>query len=172
MNCARSRTPRPASVTRSRADPPASTIRVTSTRLVSLTQRSVAAIEYVVEAVDAPVRLVVQSELVANEPPPRADDDPRVAAVLASPLRSQDHYCDNARVESPSATGRSDWSRHCAPGASVAQWFPPARTRSALDAAGIAGLFDVRVDGVMVKEQHIAISRRRENSALNPARRS
>lgn len=42
------------------------TIRVVSTRLVSLTQRSVAAIEYEVEAVDVPGRLVIQSELVAN----------------------------------------------------------------------------------------------------------
>jgi alpha,alpha-trehalose phosphorylase len=74
------------------------TIRVTSTRLVSLTQRSVAAIEYEVEAVDTQVRLVIQSELVANEPPPSANQDPRVAAVLDSPLRSEDHYCDNARV--------------------------------------------------------------------------
>ena len=47
-------------------------VRVRSTRLVSLTQRAVAAIEYTVEAVDGPVRLIVQSELVANEPaPPR-----------------------------------------------------------------------------------------------------
>jgi len=75
------------------------TIRVTSTRLVALTQRSVAAIEYTVEAVDTPVRLVVQSELVANEPLPSASGDPRVAAVLESPLRSEDHGCDNARVE-------------------------------------------------------------------------
>ena len=75
------------------------TIRVTSTRLVSLTQRSVAAIEYEVEAVDVPVRLVIQSELVANEPPSTADKDPRVAAALESPLRSESHDCDNARVE-------------------------------------------------------------------------
>ena len=50
-------------------------VRVRSTRLVSLTQRAVAAIEYVVEAVDESVRLIVQSELVANEPiPPRSGD--------------------------------------------------------------------------------------------------
>ena len=40
---------------------------VTSTRLVSLTQRSVAAIEYTVEAVDEFALITVQSELVANE---------------------------------------------------------------------------------------------------------
>jgi alpha,alpha-trehalose phosphorylase len=43
-------------------------VRVRSTRLVSFTQRAIAAIEYVVEPVDASVRLVVQLELVANEP--------------------------------------------------------------------------------------------------------
>src|SRR3712207_8051030 len=42
-------------------------VRVRSTRLVSLTQRAIAAIEYEVEVLDAPALLVVQSELVANE---------------------------------------------------------------------------------------------------------
>ena len=41
-----------------------------STRLVSLAQRSVAAIEYTVEALDEFVRVTVQSELVANEDQP------------------------------------------------------------------------------------------------------
>ncbi len=75
------------------------TVEVTSTRLVSLTHRSVAAIEYQVKAIDGPARIVVQSELVANEPPPTANKDPRVAAVLGSPLRAESHYCDHARVE-------------------------------------------------------------------------
>jgi alpha,alpha-trehalose phosphorylase len=35
--------------------------------LVSFVQRSIAAICYDVEAIDVPVRVVVQSELVANE---------------------------------------------------------------------------------------------------------
>jgi alpha,alpha-trehalose phosphorylase len=47
---------------------------------VSLTQRSIAAIRYEVEPVADIARVVVQSELVVNEPqpPPRAND-PRVA---------------------------------------------------------------------------------------------
>jgi alpha,alpha-trehalose phosphorylase len=61
-------------------------VRVRSTRLVSFTQRAVAAIEYVVEAVDQPVRLIAQSELVANEPSPSHDGDPRASAVLENPL--------------------------------------------------------------------------------------
>jgi trehalose/maltose hydrolase-like predicted phosphorylase len=59
-----------------------------STRLVSLTQRNVAAIEYVVEAVDEFTRVTVQSELVANEAQPRPSADPRVAAILLNPLES------------------------------------------------------------------------------------
>jgi len=60
-------------------------VRVRSTRLVSFTQRAVAAVEYVVEAVD-PVRVIVQSELVANEALPVSRRDPRVAAALENPL--------------------------------------------------------------------------------------
>jgi alpha,alpha-trehalose phosphorylase len=65
-------------------------VRVRSTRLVSLTQRAVAAIRYRVEALDgSPVRVVVQSELVANEQLPTAEGDPRVAATVAEPLRAE-----------------------------------------------------------------------------------
>src|SRR5262249_27425586 len=43
-------------------------IEVRSTRLVSFVQRSIAAIRFEVRPLDGPTRLVVQSELVANEP--------------------------------------------------------------------------------------------------------
>jgi alpha,alpha-trehalose phosphorylase len=66
-------------------------VRVSSTRLVSLVQRSVAAVAYEVEAVDAPRRVVLQSELVANEVVPVGGGDPRVSAVLEAPLRSESH---------------------------------------------------------------------------------
>ncbi len=62
-------------------------VRVSSTRLVSFVQRSVAAILYEVEAVDAAARVVAQSELVANEPLPPQSADPRAAAALRSPLQ-------------------------------------------------------------------------------------
>jgi alpha,alpha-trehalose phosphorylase len=64
------------------------TVRVTSTRLVSLVERAVVAIEYTVEAVDSAARIVVQSELVTNEQLPAQSADPRVAAVLERPLQS------------------------------------------------------------------------------------
>ena len=66
-------------------------IRVRSRRMVSLTQRAVAAIEYIVEPVDQPARFVIQSELVANETQPKLSDDPRVAAVLDNPLKPVSH---------------------------------------------------------------------------------
>ncbi|MBV9641909.1 MAG: glycoside hydrolase family 65 protein [Mycobacteriaceae bacterium] len=66
-------------------------VKVLSTRLVSLTQRSVAAIEYVVEALEEFLRVTVLSELVANEDQPKPSGDPRVAAVLQNPLESVSH---------------------------------------------------------------------------------
>ena len=66
-------------------------VRVSSTRLVSFTQRSVAAIHYEVEPLAVPARFAVQSELVANEELPKpAGADPRTAAVLENPL--VEHY--------------------------------------------------------------------------------
>jgi alpha,alpha-trehalose phosphorylase len=82
-------------------------IRVRSTRLVSLVHRSAAAILYEVEALDDPLRVVVQSELVANEPDPPRSRDPRAAAVLASPLRSEDYSERDARVVLVHSTKRS-----------------------------------------------------------------
>jgi alpha,alpha-trehalose phosphorylase len=70
--------------------PAGDTVRVSSVRLVSLVQRSVAAICYEVEAVDQPVRVVVQSELVANESLPGAAGDPRAAADVDSPLVAEE----------------------------------------------------------------------------------
>jgi alpha,alpha-trehalose phosphorylase len=66
-------------------------IKLQSTRLVSLAQRGVAAIEYVVEAQDDFVRATVQSELVANEDQPPPSADPRVAALLKDPLEPVQH---------------------------------------------------------------------------------
>jgi alpha,alpha-trehalose phosphorylase len=71
--------------------PAGNRVRITSVRLVSLTQRAVAAICYTVTPVDETLRLVVLSEIVANEEVPIAAADPRAAAVLAAPLVSEDH---------------------------------------------------------------------------------
>ncbi|UQX12253.1 glycoside hydrolase family 65 protein [Candidatus Mycobacterium methanotrophicum] len=73
-------------------------VKLISTRLVSLAHRSVAAIEYVVEAVDEFVRVTVQSELVSNEGQPATSNDPRVSAVLDKPLEPVDHETTENRV--------------------------------------------------------------------------
>src|SRR5260370_35558092 len=65
--------------------------RVSSVRLVSFTQRAIVAISYEVEPLDAAVRVVVQSELVANEALPSQSKDPRVGAALESALESEQH---------------------------------------------------------------------------------
>jgi alpha,alpha-trehalose phosphorylase len=66
-------------------------VRVSSTRLVSFSQRAVAAILYEVEPLDDEASLVAQSELVANEKLPMTEPDPRAAAALAEPLRSEEY---------------------------------------------------------------------------------
>jgi alpha,alpha-trehalose phosphorylase len=66
-------------------------VRVTSTRLVSFVHRSVGAIAYHVDPVDAATRIVLQSELVANEPVPAQADDPRAAAALKRPLECEQY---------------------------------------------------------------------------------
>jgi alpha,alpha-trehalose phosphorylase len=65
------------------------TVRVRSTRLVSLSQRAVAAISYEVEPVDAAVRVVLQSELIANEELPASGADPRAGSGSANSLQSE-----------------------------------------------------------------------------------
>ncbi|OAI55340.1 glycosyl hydrolase [Gaiella sp. SCGC AG-212-M14] len=73
-------------------------VRVSSVRLVSFVQRAVAAVLYEVEPLANATRLVLQSELVANEPMPAVADDPRTAANLVSPLRSEQSSDSNAKV--------------------------------------------------------------------------
>jgi alpha,alpha-trehalose phosphorylase len=78
--------------------PAGTAVRVRSTRLVSFVQRSIAGILYEVEPIDRPLRVVVQSELIANEPAPPRSPDPRAAAALESPLVSIEHFDHAARV--------------------------------------------------------------------------
>jgi len=78
--------------------PAGTAARIRSTRLVSFAQRAVAAILYEVEPVDRPMRVVVQSELVANETEPPRSKDPRAAAALESPLESEQAWDHDLRV--------------------------------------------------------------------------
>jgi len=73
--------------------PAGGSVRVRSTRLVSFAQRAVVAILYEVEPLDGSLRVVVQSELLANEPGAAGPkSDPRAAALLESPQRSDDFF--------------------------------------------------------------------------------
>ncbi|MFI7498262.1 glycoside hydrolase family 65 protein [Streptomyces sp. NPDC049687] len=87
--------------------PAGSTIRVRSTRLVSLTQRAVAAVAYEVEAVGSRSRVVIQSELVANESLPDPDGDPRAARALKSPLEPEEDVAVGNRLRLVHRTKRS-----------------------------------------------------------------
>src|SRR5947209_15036080 len=75
--------------------PAGRTVKVSSVRMVSFTQRAIVAISYEVEPLDAPVRVVVQSEMVANEALPPQSKDPRVGAALESPLESEEHFAQD-----------------------------------------------------------------------------
>ncbi|MEU6064635.1 glycosyl hydrolase family 65 protein [Streptomyces sp. NPDC047082] len=83
------------------------TVRITSRRLVSFTQRAVAAVMYEVEPVDGPATVAVQSELVANEPLPHTEGDPRVAAATESPLAAEEHFAQDTRLRLVHRTERS-----------------------------------------------------------------
>jgi alpha,alpha-trehalose phosphorylase len=87
--------------------PAGTAVRVTSTRLVSFVHRSAVAIKYEVEPVDSALRVAIQSELIANEPAPPTSNDPRTAAVLESPLESEDFSDRDARVVLVHSTRRS-----------------------------------------------------------------
>jgi alpha,alpha-trehalose phosphorylase len=73
-------------------------IRVTSERLVSFTQRAIAAIHYTVEPLDGPLQMVIQSDLLANEPVLSRTEDPRVAAALDKPLIGDYCWADGTRA--------------------------------------------------------------------------
>ncbi|MGR6973705.1 glycoside hydrolase family 65 protein [Streptomyces cynarae] len=118
-------------------------VRVRSTRLVSFTHRAVAAIAYEVEPLDDEVRVVIQSELVANEPMPRPSDDPRVAAALESPLRPEEHHAEGARLRLIHRTERSGL-RVAAAADHIVQG--PASTRTAGESADDVARFTVIAD--------------------------
>jgi alpha,alpha-trehalose phosphorylase len=84
-------------------------VRLSSVRMVSFAHRAVAAILYEVEPLEAGARLVVQSELVANEPlPAAAKADPRAGAGVGSVLRSEYFSDHDACVVLAHRTSASD----------------------------------------------------------------
>ncbi len=61
-------------------------IEVRTTRMVSFTERAVAAICYEVTPVDGRVQVVLQSDLVVNEPMPERPNDPRASGSVDAPF--------------------------------------------------------------------------------------
>jgi alpha,alpha-trehalose phosphorylase len=114
--------------------PAGHTVKVKSVRIVSLTQRAIAAISYSITPVTfsttganaeepadapggAPLRVVLMSEIVANEEIPVAAADPRAAAMLAEPLVSEEHNAtdgDHPRAVLVHATRSSKLRLACA----------------------------------------------------------
>jgi alpha,alpha-trehalose phosphorylase len=72
-------------------------VRVTTRRLVSFDLRSVAAIEYTVEAVNQPLRIALQSNLIANQPQAEASKDPRAGTGSDLSLSSCLHSSHDLR---------------------------------------------------------------------------
>ncbi|MBA3741852.1 glycosyl hydrolase family 65 protein [Sporichthya sp.] len=87
--------------------PSGAAIRLRSERLVSLTQRAIAAVRLSVEPVDRTVQVVLQSELVANEQLPPASEDPRAAADLEAPFVPEDLLRSEMAVTLVHSTKRS-----------------------------------------------------------------
>ena len=82
-------------------------VRVCTRRLVSFGQRSIAAIEYEIEAVDEPMRVALQSNLIANQPQTPAATDPRSAAEIGAVLESRLAADHDLRVVLVHATRRT-----------------------------------------------------------------
>jgi len=91
-------------------------IRVSSTRLVSFTQRSVAAICYEVEPLAIPARFALQSELIANEqlrgrPAPIPAPPPcwRIRSWVITRTPTERQSCSPTRRGCPASTWPRPW---------------------------------------------------------------
>ncbi|MFL6133905.1 MAG: glycoside hydrolase family 65 protein [Nocardioidaceae bacterium] len=87
--------------------PNGSTVRVASRRLVSFTQRVLAAISYEVEPLDDGFYLALQSDLLANAGSVKESRDPRNPAPLTRPLRCELADSDNTCAVLVHRTARS-----------------------------------------------------------------
>jgi len=87
--------------------PAGQAVRIRSRRLVSFAQRAVAALCYEVEALGEGARVVLQSELVANEQLPRTSGDPRASAVLGKAMVPEAHSVSDGILTLVHQTRRS-----------------------------------------------------------------
>jgi alpha,alpha-trehalose phosphorylase len=91
-------------------------VSITSRRLVSFTERHVAAIAYSVTLLNAEAHIVISSEMATNEPSTRTDEsDPRRASALAGRLlHPRTSYAKGRRIVLCHATERSRLTLACA----------------------------------------------------------
>src|SRR5690625_1430004 len=88
--------------------PNGNTVRVETRRLVSFTQRSVAAIHYEITALDHGLVVALQSDLLANDPGAFDSSDPRAGALLERPLVPEFAAARQTRATLVHGTNRSD----------------------------------------------------------------
>lgn len=117
--------------------PTGRTVRIRSERLVSFTKRTIVATRYEVEPIGEDMSLVLQSDLLANEPVPLPGNDPRLAAALEQPLVSALADCEDSSAVLVHHTKRS--------GLTVA-----AAMSHELDAPGNADV-SIRADGDLAR---------------------
>ncbi|MFD5214835.1 glycoside hydrolase family 65 protein [Microbacterium sp. NPDC058345] len=72
--------------------PSGRSLHLVSERLVSLTHRAVAAVQYEVTALGGPIAVTALSDIVANEPLPEVHPDERVQGPLRHPLEAVDRF--------------------------------------------------------------------------------
>ncbi|GAA3969226.1 glycosyl hydrolase family 65 protein [Gordonia caeni] len=87
--------------------PTGRTVRIKSERLVSFTKRTIVATRYEVEPIGEDMKLVLQSDLLTNEPVPLPGNDPRLAAALDNPLVSALADCEGSSAVLVHHTKRS-----------------------------------------------------------------
>jgi alpha,alpha-trehalose phosphorylase len=87
--------------------PAGKAIRMSSTRLVSFTQRAIAAVRYEVEPLEGTVRFALQSELLANEQLPADTGDPRHGMDIDHPLVDELHATHDMAAVLVHRTARS-----------------------------------------------------------------
>jgi alpha,alpha-trehalose phosphorylase len=73
-------------------------VRIRTTRLVSFSQRAILGIRYEVEPVDRGARIVLQSELVANEPLPEPSENPGADEAVPHTLEREGLAIDGSRA--------------------------------------------------------------------------
>lgn len=149
--------------------PTGRTVRIKSERLVSFTKRTITATRYEVEPIGEDMKLVLQSDLLANEPVPLPGNDPRLAAALEAPLVSDLADCEGTSAVLVHTTKRSGLSVATAMGHELdVPGTPVTKVRADGDLARVTVAATVPQGGKLVLTKYVAYgwSARRSVPAL------